>query len=223
MSRRLITIAILFITCLLTLAFPAQAETITVQAAAQQDKLYVGDPFHYQIIINGHESEGNVDLAPLHRYSPQSSGGRIDSRNSVIIINRRRRSESQRRYLMDYLLTATEPGQLTIPAVTVEIAGQQYRTNPVQLAVLEPKTTDKLLLQAELSETTRCSKNWVVPGTTLMRVLRSRLSLSFATLAPLRSAPLRSVHELHNRTNARLCPRRTSNGSVFSSSLNMAQ
>ena len=154
MNRRLITTLTSLTTCLMTLASHSQAQTITVQAAIQREKTYVGDPFHYQIIIDGHESEGIVDLTPLRRYSPQSTGGRSASQSSVTIINGRRRSETHRRYVMNYLLTPSEPGQSTIPAVTVEIAGEQYRTNPVQLTVLEPQTTDKLLLEAELSETT---------------------------------------------------------------------
>ena len=149
----------------------AQAADIRVAAATQQE-IYVGEPFQYQIIIDGHDAPGKADVSVLAGFSVQSQGGRDVSQRSVTIINGRRSEQSVKRYVMVYSLTAGQAGSATIPAVSVEVDGHTYKTNTVPINVLSPQTTDKLDLEITLSETdvyvgqpVACTVTWYIDGT----------------------------------------------------------
>jgi len=116
------------------------------------EQIYVGDRFTYNIIIDGENKPGQVDLTPLAPYEPQSAGNHDVSQTSITIINGRTSRQTIKRYVMSYLLTASREGLIQLPPVTVEIDGVSYRTNPVQIKVLKPGTTDKLELAVSLSE-----------------------------------------------------------------------
>jgi len=126
-----------------------------VQVFAQVDSsedIYVGESFTYNIIIDGENKPGQVDLAPLSKYNPQSAGNRDVSQTSISIINGRTTKSITKRYVMSYLLTANQPGQIQLPSVAVTLAGKTYQTNPVQVNILKPGTTDQLDLEVTLSE-----------------------------------------------------------------------
>ena len=53
---------------------------------------------------------------------------------------------------MGYDLTPRKQGRITLPPVTVTIEGQEYRTNPVSIAVVKPGATDRLDIDVTLSE-----------------------------------------------------------------------
>jgi len=126
-----------------------------VQVFAQVDSsedIYVGESFTYNIIIDGENKPGQVDLAPLSKYNPQSVGNRDVSQTSISIINGRTSKSITKRYVMSYLLTANQAGQIQLPSVKVTLAGKTYQTNPVQVNILKPGTTDQLDLEVTLSE-----------------------------------------------------------------------
>ena len=130
----------------------ASAQSIRVVAAAQEE-IYVAEPFEYQIIIDGHDAPGSVDMASLAAFSPRSTGGRNVSQTSVTIINGRQTTQQTKRYVMAYELTARQPGPATILPVRVTIDGQAYLTNPVNVDVRQPATSDHLQLKVEYSKT----------------------------------------------------------------------
>jgi len=53
---------------------------------------------------------------------------------------------------MNYALTVAEPGRITLPPLNVSIDGRDYQTNPLQLNILKPGTTDLLDLEIALSD-----------------------------------------------------------------------
>jgi len=128
-----------------------QAETIEVSAQVQQE-IYLGEPFRYQIHIDGYEQPGTVDTSVLGEWAPRSMGGQNVSQRSITIINGRRSEKKIKRYIMAYQLTAPKAGTMVIPALTVEIEGRFYKTNPVGINVLKPLTSDKLGLEMILSQ-----------------------------------------------------------------------
>ena len=130
----------------------ANAQSIRVVAAAQEE-IYLGEPFEYQIIIDGHDAPGSVDLTPLAAFSPRSAGGRNVSQTKVTIIQGRRTAEQTKRYVMAYELTAQQPGPATILPVRVTVDGQAYLTNPVKVDVRQPATSDHIQLKVEYSKT----------------------------------------------------------------------
>ena len=135
-------------------AATAQAQAIRVYAAIAQGDVYVGEPFQYQIIIDGYEQAGKVDLTPLQAWSPRGGGGQNLSQTTISIVNGRRSEQKIKRYVMAYQLTTAQAGRTVIPAVSVEVQGRQYRTNPVEITALAPGTTERLDLQVSFSDTT---------------------------------------------------------------------
>jgi len=136
---------------LLLSAAALEAQAIRVTAAVQQE-IYTGEPFQYQIIIDGYEQPGKVDLGGLEDWSPRYAGGQNVSQTSISIINNQVSERKTLRYVMAYQFVAPQAGRLRIPSVIVEIEGTRYTTNPVAVNVLKPATTDKLGLEMSLSE-----------------------------------------------------------------------
>ncbi|MCP4710410.1 MAG: protein BatD [Planctomycetes bacterium] len=131
----------------------ADAQPIRVGAAVQRE-IYVGEPFQFQIQIDGFEQAGVVDLGPLAAFSPRSMGGHNQSSSRTTIdINGQMTQSKTLRYIMAYQLTAPSAGQVRIPSLTVEVGGQKCTTNPININVLKPGVTDKIGLEMGISQT----------------------------------------------------------------------
>jgi len=140
--------------CALAAALPIRAAE-QVRVAAQVDTsgdIYVGEPFTYNIIIEGEDKPGRVDLGPLTRYNPQSLGNRDLSQTTIRTINKKTTTTIIKRFVMSYALTCEQPGRIRLPSVKVTIDEQTFQTNPISLNILKPGTTDRLDLQLALSE-----------------------------------------------------------------------
>jgi hypothetical protein len=143
--------------CVLATSLSGRAAA-QVRVFAQVDTskdIYVGERFAYNIIIDGDTSPGRVDLKPLAKYRPQSTGNRPVSRTSVSIVNQKMTQQALKQCVMGFSLVADAPGRIQLPSLTVTFAGKTYRTNPIEVNVLQPGTTDRLDLEATLSES-RC-------------------------------------------------------------------
>jgi len=144
-----------FITIVTLLSLVSVSASGQVRVVAQVDTfkdIYVGQSFRYLIIIDGDNKAGQVDLSPLAQYNPQSTGNRDVSQTSTTIINNKVSRKVIKRYVMSYSLTVSRPGTIQLPPVTVTLEKRQYQTNPVQLNILKPGTTDKLDFDVVLSE-----------------------------------------------------------------------
>ncbi|UCF43277.1 MAG: BatD family protein [Planctomycetota bacterium] len=141
-----------FFVAILAMSGIASAQvTVFAQVDSSKD-IYVGESFTYNIIIDGENKPGQVDLTPLAKYNPQSAGNRDVSQTSISIVNGRTTKSIVKRYVMSYFLSAQEAGRIQLVPVTVSLGGTAYRTNPVEVNVLRPGTTDKLDLEVKLSE-----------------------------------------------------------------------
>jgi hypothetical protein len=140
---------------LFVLVLTASSVKATVNVFAQVDiskDIYVGEKFGYYIIIDGDNKAGQVDLTPLAKYNPQSAGNRDVSQTSISIINGRTTQQIKKQYVMGYSIIVNEVGQIEIPPLTVILDGESYKTNPVNVNILKPGTTDQLDLETTLSE-----------------------------------------------------------------------
>lgn len=124
---------------------------VFAQVDTSQD-IYVGENFVYNIIIDGDNKPGQINLTTLAKYNPQSAGNRDVSQTSINIVNGKTTQKIIKRYVMSYSLYAQQEGQIQLPAVAVTLGGKTYQTNPVQLNILKPGITDKLDLDITLSE-----------------------------------------------------------------------
>jgi len=133
----------------------ATIATAQIRVVAQVDTaqdIYVGESFTYNIIIDGENKPGHVDLAPLAQFSPQSAGNRDVSQTSISIINGKTTRNVTKRFVMSYMLTADRAGEILVPATEVAVEGKIYKTNPVRVNILEPGTTDRLDFELKLSQ-----------------------------------------------------------------------
>lgn len=127
------------------------AVNVYAQVDTSED-IYAGETFGYYIIIDGDNKAGEVDLAPLAKYSPREAGNRDVSQTSISIINGKTTKNVTKRFVMSYSLVFGDAGPIEIPPVPVTIDGETYRTNPINVNILKPGTTDQLDLEVALSE-----------------------------------------------------------------------
>ncbi len=118
---------------------------VSAQVETGRD-IYVGENFGYHIVITGSDKTGQVDLNPLRQYSPRSTGTKVER---VANLNN---NTSTIRMIMSYSLRASETGIMWLPSLSVVVDGKTYRTNPVNVNVIKPGTTDQLDVVMALSE-----------------------------------------------------------------------
>ena len=132
------------------LGFGTSAAPAAIRVYAKvnaETSIYPGDDFSYSIVVEGGGKPSKVDLTPLAPFHPRRAG----SGTSMQTINDR----TTVTYSDNYVITAGPTGKMTLPAVTVVVDGQTYTTNPVEVTISRPGTTDRLSLELALSET-RC-------------------------------------------------------------------
>lgn len=126
-----------------------------VRVVAQVDTdedIYVNSDFALHIIIDGINKPGEVDLSPLAEFHPSNPVPRDISQSSTVIVNGKVTQNVTKRYIISYTLNCAQAGRKLIPSLTVTVDGKSYQTNPVQINVLKPGTTDQLDLEVEFSE-----------------------------------------------------------------------
>jgi len=143
---------IIFLLIAVSLSGSAAGDVRVVAQVDTSKDIYVGESFGYHIIIDGENKAGQVDLTPLAKYNPQSTGNRDVSQTSISIINGRTTQNITKQYVMSYSLVSNQVGPIYLPPVTVTLDGKNYQTNPVKVNILKPGTTDQLDLEVTLSE-----------------------------------------------------------------------
>ena len=135
---------------LLTFALPllagglASAQTRVYAKVDSQTTIYPGQRFTYSVVVEGGATPSRIDISPLAQFNPARTGSGQEMR----------RIEGQMtvRYSENYSIVAEKPGTMVLPSVGVVVGGQTYNTNPVEVTVSEPGTTDRLALEVVLSE-----------------------------------------------------------------------
>lgn len=142
--------------CLLAISGPGRADwddDVHVTAQVSSQTVYAGDAFSFGVILDGMQQAGEVDLTPLGPFLPQLVSQEDVSSSHVTYVNGRVTKKITKRFRMIYQLYATAAGPQEIPAVTVTIKGKQYRTQAIQLSVIKPGETDKMVTKMTLSHT----------------------------------------------------------------------
>jgi len=111
---------------------PALAE-VTVRAEVDRTAVAPGESLELQVTVNG--GKGEADLSGLTDFKVISRG----TSSSVQFIN----GHMSRKQTTTYLLIPQRKGQLTIPALAVEVDGQIYPSDPITITVTDqPDTGD---------------------------------------------------------------------------------
>lgn len=147
----------IFLLLCIVLALPASVFARDIEIYAQispSSNIYLGDSFVLQIVLDGVSSPGNVDLLAIEEWSPLTLRGQDASQKLIRIENGRKTVTENKRYIMNYQLTAFAKGQYDILPLSVIVDGRVYKTNPVEINVIEPGETDAMEVRLKLSETT---------------------------------------------------------------------
>jgi hypothetical protein len=127
-------------------------EALSVRAAVEKQDVYVGEPFQFQIQVEGSDAPGNPDLSPIVDFAVESLGGRQNNSESFMIINGRVNQTVRRGYVFAYRLTPKRAGTFTLPGIELTIEGKTLRAAPVPIRVREPEETEDLKLRLGLSQ-----------------------------------------------------------------------
>src|SRR6185503_19157397 len=125
----------------------------TVKAEVNATRVYVGDSLTLQVAVEGARSAVPPDLSKLDGFTAQYVGAQDASSQSVTIINGRMQRNDSLRFIMQWRLTPTRKGKLTIPALTVAAGGQNHATEPISIASVEPAESPDFRLALEADKT----------------------------------------------------------------------
>jgi tetratricopeptide (TPR) repeat protein len=133
--------AVLF---LATTTSVASAKARVYAKVESETTIYAGDQFVYSIVVEGGGEPSRIDLTPLAKFEPRQ----VQSGQSMTSINGRMSVS----YTRNYAITAGPAGTMKLPGVTVVVDGETYTTNPVEVTISQPGTTDRLALEFTVSE-----------------------------------------------------------------------
>ncbi len=128
-------------------------DPVQVNAAVEKETVYVGEPFLFQVQVDGSNHAEEPDMSQLTGFTVQYQGGQQNNSTSISIINGHMSKVVHRGFIFSYRLTAIREGTLTIPPVTVMVDGKQYETNPVVIRARKPRETRDFKLRQRLSKT----------------------------------------------------------------------
>jgi oxygen tolerance protein BatD len=130
----------------------AMAAQLKADALVQENSVYVGEPFAFQIRITGDDQPEQPDLSILNGFLVEYQGGSQNNSSSITIINGKMTKNVKRGYVFSYQLTPRQTGTLTIPAITIKTDAQTLQTRPVHINVFKPEQTDDVKLRIFLSK-----------------------------------------------------------------------
>jgi tetratricopeptide (TPR) repeat protein len=122
----------------------ASPAAVRVYAKVETDTaIYAGEEFTYSVVVEGGRPS-KIDISPLAAFQPRGGG----SSNFVNMVNGRTTVS----YSENYAITAGKAGVMHLPPVTVVVDGQTYTTNPVDLTISQPGSTDQMSLEFLISD-----------------------------------------------------------------------
>jgi hypothetical protein len=134
-------------------AAPAIGNEVSVKAAVEKRDVYVGEPFLFQVQVEGADAPAEPDLSSLQDFQVQPRGGQQNNSESITIINGRMERVTSYGYIFNYGLTPKRAGNLTIPELTVQVDGRSYQTRPVSIVAREPAESSDFKLRMQVSKT----------------------------------------------------------------------
>ena len=144
-TRVLVALALVF-----AVAPSVAAQDVSVQAAVERAEVYVGEPFRFRIAVSGSDQVAAPDLEPVAGFSVRALGGGPNNSEIVTTINGNTTRQVNRGYVLNYDLTAVAAGDLTIPALTLQVEGQAQATRPIRIRARVPQPIDDYRLQLAL-------------------------------------------------------------------------
>ncbi|MBL4590489.1 MAG: BatD family protein [Phycisphaerales bacterium] len=149
---------IIFITLFIMTVAPsvafAQSTSVTLQAEAARESVYVGDSITFQIFLRGADTNTlpSIEFPDSVRGVYRRSGRQ--SFRSTRIVNGRQQQTINDRITFLYTITIIEPGKIIIPAATIRIGPNEYRSNAVMIESVLPQLAIEDRVELLLPRTT---------------------------------------------------------------------
>ena len=124
MARALIQ---LFIMVSLCATARVGGAAVSVTAQLERSNVMAGETAILNVIVEGGRPESAETFPPIQGISVSYRGNsqNITSVNGITTV----------KHILNYIVSSTQPGQYTIPAISVTVNGTKYRTAPVVLTV----------------------------------------------------------------------------------------
>jgi len=142
---------LVYLSCFIV-AENAMAGQLRADAVVEENSVYVGEPFVFQIRISGSDNPEQPDLSGIHGFQVNYQGGSQNNSSSITIINGKMTKKVSRGYVFSYQLTPRQTGTLKIPAISIQAGSQVLQTRPIQIIVFKPQETDDIKLRISLSK-----------------------------------------------------------------------
>ena len=127
-----------------SMAVAGSASTRVYAKVGAETTIYAGDQFVYSVVVEGGAKPSRIDVSPIARFKPRPAG----SGTSIQTVGDRTTIS----YSENYRITATAAGTMTLPGVKVTVDGQVCTTNPVDVKVSRPGSTDRMTVEFSVSE-----------------------------------------------------------------------
>jgi hypothetical protein len=149
---KLICISILLHLSCFFIGESVMAGQLKANAVVQENAVYVGEPFAFQVRITGDDQPEQPDLSILNGFHVEYQGGSQNNSSSITIINGKMTRNISRGYVFSYQLTPKQTGTLTIPPINIKTDAETLQTRPVHINVFKPEQTDDVKLRIFLSK-----------------------------------------------------------------------
>ncbi|AMV32396.1 hypothetical protein VN12_09745 [Pirellula sp. SH-Sr6A] len=126
----------------------------SIHVDTDADEVFVGESLTLRISLNNMDGVAAPKLDSLQEdFTTELISERPLNQSSTTIINGRVMQRNLYRVDFDYQLTPKRKGSLTVPSISVEFEGKQYRSEPIEIRVLEPAPQDYVFLETNVSKT----------------------------------------------------------------------
>jgi BatD DUF11 like domain len=174
-----------------------------------RERVYVGEPVTYQVILNHVKNPTPPDLSYLaDQFTVHMTGGQPMNSSFVQIINGKRTEKIRRGIAYFYSLTAKSAGVLTIPGPSVEVDGQTIRGQALTLQVVPASLQDTVKMDitvepAEVYPTQPFTVTLTVLVKSLPEPISGRNPLGVQSTPPMLSIPWVADNELPDGVKAK--------------------
>jgi hypothetical protein len=116
----------------------ARMDDVSARAEVSTQRVYVGDSFILQITVDGAREANPPAIQGVEGLRAVYSGGQDRSSSMTMNINGKVTERKTLQYIMQWKLTPTKAGTLTIPAIAVDVGGKPATTRPVSITAVVP-------------------------------------------------------------------------------------
>ena len=125
-----------FLLCLLAIVAPSRA-AVSIKAQFDRSNIMAGEAVTLQVIVEGGRPEQAETFPAIAGITVQYRG---NSQN-ITSIN----GQTSVKHILNYAVSASKPGQYTLPSINITVDGAPYQTQPISLTVTkaDPSTLNR--------------------------------------------------------------------------------